>query len=91
MIGQLLGAGVDPGAKQTLRFTFIGEHKPLQRIEDALRDKGFIRETGEKGRLILSKESMLYPDLVFSMSGELFDLSESVGARYAGWQAVPLE
>ena len=89
MIGQLLGAGVDPGAKQTLRFTFIGEHKPLRRIEDALREKGFAREASEKGRLILSKESTLYPDLIFSMSGELFDLSETVGARYAGWQAVP--
>jgi len=91
MIGELLRAGVDPGQKQLLRFTFLGENKPLQRIETALRDKGFTVEEREKDRLVLSKGSALYPDLVFAMSAELFDLSVSVGARYAGWQAMPLK
>ncbi len=90
-MGELLRAGADPSAKQILRFTFLGEPKPLKRIEELLLEKGFARLEGEKGRLVMGKESMLYPDLIFSMSGELFDLSVSVGARYAGWQAVPLE
>lgn len=91
MLGELLGAGVDPGQAHLLRFTFLGQEKPLRQIEAALRKKGFAVEESEHDHLVLSKQSTLYPDLVFAASAELFDLSVSAGARYLGWQAVPLK
>ena len=87
-VNELLEAGSDARKPHVLQYRFSGEQPALEKVRDALMQKGYEVLAGpEDGALVMGVKSKLDLDSINELSLQSRDLAEASEVTYEGWAA----